>query len=416
MIVRELLERRADSSWLGDFLTGVDTYFTSYSGENVTQASALTLSAVYNAVNTIGDDVAKLPAHVFRRVAEGDVESEYSHPAVSLLTVQPNERMNPFNFKKLLEVKRQLWGNGYAYVDVGFDGFPLALLPLPPEYVLPFIAEDGSLWFVLSIPGIPARKLPAADVIHVMGYSRDGICGDSIMGYAREAIGVGQAEQKFEGNLYQRGMKLGGILETPTKLDPDAKDKVRREFEKMTSGLSNMHRVAVLDLGQKFTKLDMSLQDAQFVESGKANIASVSRFWKFPLYKQQEGNQSYNANEMQGIDYVTTTLDPILVQYDQEYSLKLFSRREWKKFYVKVNRAAQLRADLAARRAFLEGMVQNGIYTQNEARAFEELNRYKPNPENPADRLLVSRNYVFLEDLPKTVGAAVAATPTPRGE
>lgn len=415
MIIQQLLERRADSSWLGDFLSGVDNYFSSYTGENVTQASALTLSAVYNAVMTIADDVAKLPVHVFRRT-DGDVEPEYNHPAVSLLSIQPNERMNPVNFKKLLELRRQLWGHGLAYVETDFNGFPSALLPLPPEYVVHYIAEDGSLWYVLSIPGVPNRRLPAADVIDVKGPSMDGIRANSILGYARESIGVGLAEQKFEGNLYRQGMKLGGVLETPTKLSPDGKDKVRREFEKMTSGLSNMHRVAVLDLGQKFTKLDMTLQDAQFIESGKANIASVSRFWKFPLYKQQEGNQSYNANEMQGIDYVTTTLDPILVQYDQEFSLKLFSRKEWKKYYAKVNRAAQLRADLAARRAFLEGMVQNGIYTPNEARAFEELNRYKPGAENPADRLLVSRNYVSIDDLGKTVGAAVTTPPTARGE
>lgn len=416
MIIQKLLERRStDSSWLSDFLTGVGNFFSSFSGENVTQTSALTLSAAFNAVNTISDDVAKLPAHGFKRMGDGDVEEERGHPAVGLLTVQPNERMNPFSFKKLLEVRRQLWGHGLAYVDTDFNGFPFRLLPLPPEYTLHYIDDDGELWYILSIPGLPSRKLPAADVIDVKGLSMDGIHADSILGYAREAIGVGLAEQKFEGNLYKAGMKLGGILETPTKLGPDDKDKVRREFEKMTAGLSNMHRVAVLDLGQKFTKLDMPLKDAQFVESKQANIGDISRFWKFPLYKQQEGNQNYAADEMQEINYVTGTLDPILVQYDQEYSLKLFSRKEWKKYYFKINRAAQLRANLTAQATFIQGMIQNGVYTLNEARAFMELNKYKTGAENPADHLLVSRNYVWVDDLSKTVGAA-AQTQTTRGE
>jgi HK97 family phage portal protein len=407
MIISQMLQRRADSSWLSDFLTGADFHFMSQTGETVTQFNALTLSAVYNAVNTIADDVAKLPVHIFRRSSK-DVEQEYNHPAVGLLSVQPNERMNPFNFRKFLEIKRQLWGHGLAYVDTDFNGMPFQLLPLFPEYVLHYIDDAGALWYILKMPGLEPRKLPAADVIDVKGFSENGITANSIIGYAREAIGVGLAEQKFEGNLYKAGMKLGGVLETPTQLEPTEKDKVRREFERMTSGLSNMHRVAVLNMGEKFTALNMPLKDAQFVESKKANIGDVSRFWKFPLYKQQEGDQSYNANEQQGIDYVTNTLDPILVQYDQEYTLKMFSTRERKKYFARVNRAAQLRANLTARASFLQGMTQNGIYTLAEARAYEELNQYQPGAENPAERLLVSRNYIFLEDLAKTINSNYA--------
>ncbi len=410
MIFRRLLERRAaDSGWLSDFLTGMDGLFTSFSGETVTQSSALRLSAVYNAVNTISDDVAKLPVHIFRRTSNG-VEIDTSHPASFLLSVLPNERMTPFKLKKYTDIKRQLWGHGYIYVETDFDGMPVALLPLPPEYVMPYIDDNGAQWFVLCLPGMERRKLPWADVIDVHGgISTNGVTADGTMSHARDAIGVGMAQQKFEGNLYQRGMKLGGVLETPSKLGPDEKDIVRREFEKMTSGLSNMHRVAVLDLGQKFTPLTGTLADAQFIESKKDNISDISRFWKFPLYKQQEGDQSYNANEQQSLDYVTNTLDPILVEYDQEYTLKLFSRREWKKYYARANRAAQLRANLTARKDFLTGMVNGGIYTLAEARAFEELNNYQINSENPTERLLVSRNYIFIEDLSKTINAGVPA-------
>lgn len=403
MIIQKLIERRANSSWMTDFLTGMDDYFSTFTGENVTQSSALTLSAWYNGVNSLGDDVGKLPAHVFKRSSGRKVEIDYNHPAVPLISLQPNALMNAITYKKLLETRRLNWGHGLSYVDTDFNGYPSRLLPLPPEYTVHYVDENGELWYVLSIPGLPLRKLPSSDVIDVKGYSTDGVTANSVLGYARESLGVGLAEQKFEGNLYKSGMKLGGVLETPTKLDTDGKDKVRREFEKMTSGLSNMHRVAVLDLGQKFTKLDMPLKDVQFVESKKANIADISRFLKFPLYKQQEGDQSYNANEQQAIDYVTNTLDPILVQYEQEYTLKLFTPKERKKYYVRINRAAQLRANLTARKEFLQAMVQNGIYTIDEARAFEELNYYDPGSDNPTERLLVSRNYVFIEDLSKTI-------------
>jgi len=231
----------------------------------------------------------------------------------------------------------------------------------------------------------------------VKNFSTDGITWHSTLEYAREVIGAGQAEQKFESVFYQRGMKLGGVLETPTKLGPEEKDAVRREFERVTSGLGNMHRVAVLSMNEKFTPLTMPIKDAQFVETRAMNIRDISRYWRIPLYKLQEGKEAYNANEQQNLDYLVSCLDPILVRYEQEYRLKLLGKSEQKKRYFRYNRAAILRTDQKSRAEFLQKMVDGGIYTVNEARALEELNRYT-GAANPADQLKASLNYVPIDD------------------
>ncbi len=412
MIIDQLLETRSNESYLADWFLGEDSGFTSAAGESVTQATSMKLSAWFACVNILMDDVAKLPRHVYKRSSNGDRTIDYNHPAQYCLSIRPNRRMNPSSFFKLLELKRINWGNGYAYVDLDFNGYPTELFPLPPEYTVPYVDDNGYLWYVLSLPGMPMRKLPSDQVIHVKGFSGDGITGDSYLGYARDAIGAGIAEQKFEGNLYQRGMKLGGVLKTPTKLDTAGKDKVRREFEKMTSGLSNMHRVAILDMGEEFTPMNIPLKDVEFVATKQTNIGDVARFLKMPLYKLQEGKQAYNSNEQQEGNYLTSTLDPILIQYEEEFHLKLFSTREQKKYYARFNRNALLRLDLSARKDFLQAMTQSGIYTLSDARSFEELNQYQPGAENPADRLLVSRNYIFLDDLAKTITNPGAPAPT----
>jgi len=404
MILERILESRSIDQYMSDFLTGLDDYLTSASGENVTQSSAMKLSAWFGCVNTLVDDLAKLPRHVFRRKSNGDRVEDRDHPAYRLLAIQPNRRMNPTSFFRLMEYKRISWGNGYAYVDTDFNGYPTELFPLPPEYTVIYVDDRGYLWYILKIPGMEPRKLPSSDVIHVKGFSEDGITGQSYLGYARETLGAGIAEQKFEGNFYQRGMKLGGVLKTPTQLGSDEKNAVRAEFEKYSSGLTNMHRVAVLNLGEEFTPVNMPLKDAQFVETKATNIADIARFLKMPLYKLQEGKQAYNSNEQQELNYLVSTLDPNLKQYEEEFDLKLFSLREQKKYYARFNRNALLRIDVNARKSFLTAMTQGGIYSLSEARAYEELNRYEPGAENPADRLLVSRNYVFLDDLEKTIG------------
>jgi len=408
MIIRDLLERRDRASYIADWLAGVGDYLTTYTGEKVSQASALTLSAVFRCVNILMDDVGKLPMHVFK-ISGDDRTIDHDHSTARVFSIAANEAMTPIAYTQLMEMRRELWGNAYAAVETDFNGSVTELIPLPPEYVVPFVDENGALWYTVNLPGMESRKLSNYDVVHLRGFSTDGITGNSILGYARETIGVAQAEQKFEGTLYKAGMKLGGVLETPTKLGPDEKDVVRREFERMTSGLSNMHRVAVLNLGEKFTRIDMPLKDAQFVESRQFNITEIARFWGMPLYKLQEGKQAYNSNEQQALDYLGNPLDAILVQYEQEYRRKLLSASEQKKRYFRFNRTALLRTDSTARGAFLKTMVDTGIYTRNEARAYEELNAYRTGDENPANRLFVSKNFASIENVDKTVGIPAVA-------
>ena len=152
-----------------------------------------------------------------------------------------------------------------------------------------------------------------------------------------------------------------------------------------------------------------ALRDAQFVESRQFNVTEIARFWGMPLYKLQEGKQAYNSNEQQALDYLGNPLDTILVQYEQEYRRKLLSRGEQKKRYFRFNRTALLRTDSTARGAFLKTMVDTGIYTRNEARAYEELNAYRTGDENPANRLFVSKNFASIENVDKTVGIPAVA-------
>ena len=397
MIIRNLFEQRSRQDVVNAFLNGEDEVISSLSGENVSPSSALRLSAVFSAARILMDDIAKLPIHLFVSKGE-DREIDRNHPTARLLSVQPNELMTPLDFFRMLEFKRQFWGAGLAWVKTDYNGFPIELLPLPTEYTVPYVDDDGALWYVLRAPGPEMRKLPAADVICVKNFSTDGITWHSTLEYAREVVGAGQAEQKFETTFYSRGMKLGGVLETPSKLGPEEKEAVRREFERATSGLSNMHRVAVLNMNEKFTALNMPIKDAQYIETREMNIRDIARFWRMPLYKLQEGKEAYNSNEQQNLDYLVSSLDPVLVGYEQEYRLKLLARSEQKKRYYRFNRTAILRTDLKSRAEFLRLMVEAGIYTVNEARAYEELNRYEPGSKNPADQLKASLNYVSIDD------------------
>jgi HK97 family phage portal protein len=95
-----------------------------------------------------------------------------------------------------------------------------------------------------------------------------------------------------------------------------------------------------------------------------------------PLYKLNQGKQSYQSNEQQNLDYLNTTLDPYLVQWEQAAALKWLTEAEQNSMYFRFNRDALLRTDAKTRGETLEKAIFSGRLTPNEARQIEDLSAY----------------------------------------
>ena len=147
-------------------------------------------------------------------------------------------------------------------------------------------------------------------------------------------------------SYYESGGQPAGVLKTETDLGgyvkgPDGqylkatdgsyltkRDMVRREWERVHRGPNNSHRVAILDLSLDYKPLAATNADAQFVESQDVSVKDLARYFGVPLYKLQEGKQSYSSNEQNAIEYVVGTLHPTVTQYEEEYSYKLLTASE----------------------------------------------------------------------------------------
>lgn len=213
---------------------------------------------------------------------------------------------------------------------------------------------------------------------------------------ARDTISTDLNAQKYAGKFYKQGARPSGVIEVPTKLSPENKDKVRETFERAVSGMDNAFKVAVVDLGMKYTQLGISQRDAQFIESRHFTVEEVARFTGVPMHKLQSGKQSYESNEAQGIEYVTDTLRPKAVQWEEEFKFKLLLPEERERMYFRLNLAAEMRGDDKSRGAFYQIMIGYGLMTPNEGRRLEELDD-DPN----GDQLLVTKNLTTLSALTK---------------
>lgn len=382
-------------------------------GTEEPESCARKLSVVDRCVEILSDSMAKLPCYVF----DSRTRKRIDHPLLYLLNVRPNEAMTPSVAKKLVETCRLEGGNGYEWiVREPSTGRIRELIPVPWRLVEPWRDLSGRVWYDVTHPvtGEPMR-LPQEDMIHVKGASRDGLTGISVLRRASETIQAARAQQQYGLSYYQNGGQPSGVLKTESDIGgyakgPDGKpiqrtdgsfvtkrDVIRQEWERVHMGPSNSHRVAILDLGLSYEPMAGSNADAQFIESQEVSVKDLARYFGVPLYKLQEGKQSYSSNEQNAIEYVVGTLHPIVTQYEEERSYKLLTDGELRSgLEVRINMMAELKGDTAARAAWYQVMLQEGPFSVNDVLALEDM------PDVPGgDERRASLNYVPLSLWPE---------------
>ena len=382
-------------------------------GTETGETFARKLSAVDRCIEILSDSMGKLPCFLM----DSHTRERPNLPLLQLLNVRPNEAMTPFIRKKVLETSRQVSGNGYDWiVRDPRTGRITELIPVPGHLVQPWRDLGGRVWYTVTHPwtGEP-MVLPNEDVCHYKAATRDGLTGVATLRRASETIASARAQQQYERSFYESGGQPSGVLQTDSDLGgyakgPDGKvltrkdgsavklkDQLRSEWEKIHAGPSNSHRLAILDLGLKYTPIAASNADAQFIESKEISVRDIARYFGVPLYKLQEGKQAYGSNEQNAIEYVVSTLHPIVTQYEEEMTWKLLTESQVDAgLEIRINMMAELRGDTAARGQWYKDMLQEGPFSVNDVRALEDL------PDVPGGQhRRASLNYVPLEDWPE---------------
>lgn len=369
-----------------------------------TESAALKLAVVNRCLEVISDSMGKMPSYCIDGASRARLEEKVLH----LLNVRPNEGMTPFVRRKMLELNRLVRGNAYDWIlrdPVSME--PRELIPVPAQLVVPWRDTTGRVWYDVSHPYTgEIMRLAMEDVCHYKGYSRDGLTGIAVLDRAAEIIGAGRAAQEYQNAYYSNGGQPSGVLQTETDLGgyvkkPDGtlseltyKDALRKEWERVHSGPSNTHRVAILDHGLKYQPITATMAEAQFVETHDLTVIDICNFFGVPAYKVNAGKQSYSSNEQNAIEYVVGTLQPIVTQMEQEQTWRLLMPSQRRRgLELRLNMMVELRGDFGSRSGWYEKMREIGVYSVNDIRALEDL----PDVEGGESRY-ASWNYGPLED------------------
>jgi len=391
--IAEFIEKRAgwaasDERWWHEIGWGR----RSATGVQVTETSALYSSAVFACVRLLAETVASLPLPIYKRKVPRGKERAYNHPLYPLLHDSPNPWTTSYNFREALQGHLCTWGNAYAEIDWDMrTGRARALWQLRPDR-MKVGKENNHLIYVYTLPDGTVAKLDAFRIWHIPGFGFDGLVGYSPIQLAREAIGLSLATEEFGARFFGNGAKPGGVLEHPNKLTKQAQDNLRDSWNEMHQGLSNQHRIAILEEGMKYQQVGIPPEDAQFLETRKFQTNEIARFFHIPPHMIGDLDRATFGNiEQQSLEFVIYTLRPWLVRWEQSAHLKLMGPEERQLYFVEFLVEGLLRGDFVSRNQGYATARQWGWMSANDIRELENMN---PLPDNQGDIYLIPMNMI----------------------
>lgn len=382
--IKQLFSKRAtqmDANWEGWWHNQV--WGKSSSGISVTRDKAMMLPAVFQAVAQISQDIAKLPLDLYRKVGETDDDREVyrSHVAWRLVRWQANQEQTARQMWRQLMGDALIFNNAYAWIIRGMDGRPVELIPLLPDRTGPERSKKtGELMYVSEIDHTE-RAFDPYDILHIRGLMLTNTDGSApaFLNYAREAIGLGLAAQKFESRFFKNGMRTSGILEIPHGLPKVAKDNLEEGFRKQYENPESHFKSIILREGAKYHSISQSNKDSEAHQLREDQVREVARLFNLPPSRLGLSDAvSYNSEAEANRKYYDSTLSPWLDMIVDEcwFKLLLPGERKSLKYYFEHNTASLLRMDLLSRYQAYEIAVnpnRGGFLLKSEVRQKENL-------------------------------------------
>jgi HK97 family phage portal protein len=341
---------------------------STYAGVGVNTDSAMRLSAWWGCINLLSDCVSTLPLDVYR---QGDRSPLATLPP---LLTQPAADADLGDWLYMLMASLLSRGNGYGTISArsGAGLLPAQVDLAHPDFVVPPAYGQGERRYQVN-----GEWYEPEDVFHVRAYRMPGsLVGLSPVTYARQAIGLGLAAEKFGAQFFGDSAIPSGVLTSDQDISRDTAEALKARWH---ARFTDNREIAVLGHGAKFQPITIAPEESQFLESSKANVATICRYFRVPpemMGGETAGHMAYSSPEMRSTDLLVYAVRPWLVRLERAIST-LLPRNQ----HVRFNPDAIVRVTLLDRYQAHAAGIAAGFLTINEARQLEDL---PPLPEGGA--------------------------------
>jgi HK97 family phage portal protein len=354
-------------------------------GITVTPENAMSVSALWSAVQLISDAYACLPL-----IVKDDKKKKIiDHPIASLLNTSgsANPFMSSVMARQTMMVNQLLYGNAYAMIERDPAGSPVALYPVPSRNTSVLQSgSSGELTYITTFAN-KTFNLTSSQMLHIPGpISFDGLIGVSPIIFHRQTVGLSLALEKFAAKFFGQGGNIGGIIETGAMKPAAAKDFLET-WKATYTGPDSAWKIAALTGGMKFHQTTGKPNESQALESRVHQVREVARIYRVPPHMLGDLEKaSYASAEQNYMEFYQGTMQPYIIRWEAEISRKLLLESEKNRVEVCFDMDSKLRGTTVER--FKSYALSFGRWqTANEIRDKEGMP-----PIDGGDRLLEPMN------------------------
>ena len=354
------------------------------------------VATVFAIVKVTSETLSTLPLNLVRKSADGkESHPVFDHPLFELIDCAPNDFMSPVDWLATVEGHRTLRGNGFTQIARHADGTIAELIPLhntQVRYQFDTRAQRPRYW-------VDREEIPYEDMLHVKGYSENGLVGVNPTSHLRDVIGLAIALQDNASKFFANGSRVADILSTDADLKVQQINQLESRLQRRKE-LGEEHSTLILDNGLKYVRLRSENHDSQMMEARKLQREEIAGAFGIPLSKVGILDHATFSNiEQLGIDFVVSYLNPIAVRWEKQMNLRLLSKRDrLDGLRLEFDLTSLMRGDADARQKYYHGAILDGWLTRNEVRKREGLN-----PIDGLDEPLVPLNMLILDSLGRPV-------------
>lgn len=339
-----------------------------YAGVNVSEQSALGVSAFWRGVSLISGTIAGLPLRTIRN-ADG------VRTRISSFLDDPGAHVGLTKFQWTETVVAHLVVHGNCFLLHVYNGAGslAGLTPIHPSAVTVEWDDTrpGGKKFTASLADGRRVEYDARTLTHVMGLSLDGLRGLSLIEVARNGLGTAIAGDRAAARMFSNGALHVGLVTADEDLGEEEAKAIKASLDAKVSGVDNAGGLAVINRKLSVEKLSMSNEDAQFLESRQFSVQDVARWLGVPanLLMDPGSVSTWGTGvEIQNRGLAKFTLAPYTSRIEQALSRLLPSPR-----FAEFDFAGLERPTPEQEIRLLIEQVDGGLLTVNEARHIRNL-------------------------------------------
>ena len=320
---------------------------------------ALSLSAVYSAVELISNSIALLPIQVKFKDDKGDPQINNDH---ELNLAFNNNDMSKYMIIKMMVADMLLFGNGYALIERS-GGHVTGIRYLEANDVqVQWDKYKKKLYYTCNT--VAGKIIQPENILHIYKNSRDGHTGIGVLKYAARTIDLANYTENSSLDYFAKGLNVTGIVHAKQPMNKIQAQQALNSIEGNVNADKAYYKFLPFDID--FQPLTQNANDAQMIETRLFNVSEIARFFNIsPVLLQDLSKSSYSTVEAANLQFLTQTLLPYISIIEAEFNRKLVGEEN---IFIDLDEREFLRTDSQSTANYYVTLVNAGILSRNEVR------------------------------------------------